>query len=368
MRNTLTQNNHICFISAGLAGGGMERSLTNIANYAASNGHKVTILNLFTTEIFFDLHPDIVVIWPTLDRNKMHRLVYAIRLLPFIRKIIKGIKPTTILSFGEWFNGYVLLATRFLNIPVFITDRMGPLLNLGFLLETARKIMYKYATGIIAQTSIAANILYQNTKNKNIRVIPNALIAIDSNVSVKKNQIVTVGRLTREKGHDVLINAFALLPKNDWTLHIVGDGNRRKFLNDLVAHHNIKGKVIFYGHLKEFSAILGKSDIFVLPSFYEGFPNALIEAMSVPLACISSNCVAGPSDIIEHGENGLLFETGNIGELAKCLERLINDHDERQRLATKAIKIREQLDFNTIASQYIKFILSEFSDKDKIKA
>ena len=54
---------------------------------------------------------------------------------------------------------------------------------------------------------------------------------------------------------------------------------------------------------------MGESEIFVLPSFYEGFPNALIEAMSVPLACISSDCVAGPGDIIEDGVNGLLVET-----------------------------------------------------------
>ena len=359
----MTEIKHICFISAGLAGGGMERSLTNIANYAASKGHKVTILNLFTTDIFFDLNPEIEVIWPTLDRKKIHRLIYAIRLLPFIRKNIKTIKPDTILSFGEWFNGYVLFATRFLNTPVYITDRMGPLLNLGFLLETARKFLYKYSSGIIAQTNIAADIIYQKTKAKNIRVIPNALNAIDSNTSVKKKQIVTVGRLTKEKGHDVLIKAFALLPHKDWTLHIVGDGIRRKLLDELVEQHNIKERVFFYGHLKEFSEILGKSDIFVLPSFYEGFPNALIEAMSVPLACISSNCIAGPSDIIEHGVNGFLFEPGDEKKLTVLMDQLIQNKDLRTKFSMNAYEIRQGLALNKIADRYLEFILHSMQKK-----
>ncbi|MBK8547866.1 MAG: glycosyltransferase [Saprospiraceae bacterium] len=116
---------------------------------------------------------------------------------------------------------------------------------------------------------------------------------------------------------------------------------------------------IFYGHLKDFGKILGESDIFVLPSFYEGFPNALIEAMSVPLACISSNCVAGPSDIIQHERNGMLYEPGNIEELTTLLNILTGNTDLRQSLSNEAIKIRETLEFKKIAQQYLDFILGK---------
>lgn len=350
---------HICFVSAGLAGGGMERSLTNIANYAAESGYQVTILNLFKTEVFFDLHPSISLIWPSIDRQSMHRLLYAAKLISYIRKNLKRIRPNTVLSFGEWFNAYVIIATRFLKIPVYVSDRMGPKLHLGLLMESARKIMYKYANGIIAQTSVAAEILFKKTRSKNIKIIPNALNVINTQTSDKKKQIVTVGRLSREKGHTVLIKSFARLDNIDWTLHIVGDGKERPNLEKLVTDLDIRKRVVFYGHLKNFNQILGCSEIFVLPSFYEGFPNALVEAMSVPLACISSDCVAGPRDIIQHGINGLLFEPGNEGQLTNMINELIQNQTIRNYLATNAYKIRNDLDLNTIGEMYLDFILEK---------
>lgn len=357
------KNIKICFVSAGLAGGGMERSLTNIANYAAVQGYDVTILNLFKTDVFFNLHPAITLIWPDIDRTSTHRLLYAARLIPYIRKQLKRLNPDTVLSFGEWFNAYVIIATRFLGIPIFISDRMGPMLDLGFLLETARKIMYRFATGIIAQTSIAKEILFKKTGAKNIIIIPNALNVIDTDTTIKKKQIATVGRLSREKGQAVVIRAFAALKNTDWTLHIVGDGRERSNLEILVSKLKISDRVHFYGHLKNFNTILGQSDIFVLPSLYEGFPNALIEAMSVPLACISSDCVAGPSDIIQHGDNGFLFEPGNEKRLTELMGELIQYPQVRNNLAKNAYEVRQELALNKIADRYLAFIFQDHQNK-----
>lgn len=353
-----TYSKHICFIGAGLAGGGMERALVTVANYAASKNYKVTIINLFITDIFFDLHPDIKLIWPQIDRAKNHRLVYAAKLIPYLRSTIKNIKPDTILSFGEWFNGYVILATLYIKIPIFVTDRMGPLLNLGFIVENARKILYKRANGIIAQSEIAAKILANKTKSKKIKVIPNALNQVDVVSPIKKNSIVCVGRLSREKGQDILIQAFASINDKNWKLDIVGDGPTMNNLIALSKTLKIEDKVIFHGHLKEFSNILGEAKIFVLPSLYEGFPNALIEAMSVPLACISSNCIAGPSDIIKHGINGMLVETGSVDELSKALNILINNEELQKNMAQEAYSVRKKYDKDIICSQYIDFILN----------
>ena len=114
--------------------------------------------------------------------------------------------------------------------------------------------------------------------------------------------------------------------------------------------------VVFHGFMKDFNNLLGESEIFVLPSYHEGFPNALLEAMSVPIACISSNCVAGPSDIIEHGKNGLLVEPGNVEELAAAINKLIQNKELRDSLAREAYKVRETYNFEKIARQYLDFI------------
>jgi glycosyltransferase involved in cell wall biosynthesis len=250
----------------------------------------------------------------------------------------------------------VILSTRFLGVPLFVFERMGPEIKLDLVVGTAKKVLYKIATGVIVQTNIAARIVAERTGSKNITVIPNPVNVIDTDISVKKKQIVTVGRLSHEKGHIVLVKAFSRLVQKDWTLHIIGDGPERSDLEEEALSFGISERVFFYGHLIDFRNILGESEIFVLPSFYEGFPNALIEAMSVPLTCISSDCVAGPGDIIKDGVNGLLVQPGNVEELTLALDQLIKNPDLRKKLASEAYKIRETLAFDKIAKQYLDFI------------
>ncbi|MGB4205644.1 MAG: glycosyltransferase family 4 protein [Bacteroidales bacterium] len=345
----------ICFISHGLEGGGMERALVSLANYFAEKGHQIAIINIYRTGVFFDLNPTIKLIWPQFERN--HKLFYVIRLIPYLRKEIVNFRPDSILSFGETFNAYTVLATRFLNSRVILTNRMWPTLSLRISQTVANWILYRFADGVIAQTKAAKEIIEKKSPNKNITVIPNAVQPVNVKTRTSKNQIVSVGRLSEAKGHTILIKAFALLKNNDWTLHLVGDGPQKQNLREETVKSGLSEKVVFHGHLKDFSNILSESDIFVLPSLNEGFPNALLEAMSVPLACVSSNCIAGPSDIIEHGRNGLLFEPGNVNELADILEQLINDSSLRNKMAAEAYKVRDTFSFNKIAEKYLDFIL-----------
>lgn len=357
--------NRVCFIGGGLNVGGQESALTSMANYFAEIGYQTSIINLFSTEQFFELRYNIEVFWPKVDRKKYQRLIYALLIFPYLRKTIKIIRPDVLLSFGEWFNPFVILSTRFLRIPLYVFDRMGPEMKLDPLIRNARKILYRFASGIFVQTSIAAKIVLEQTGAKNIKVIPNPVKIINTDTSVKKKQIVTVGRLSREKGHIVLIKAFGKLLVRDWTLHIIGDGPEKVNLEQEAFSLGISDRIIFYGYKKDFSKILGESDIFVLPSFYEGFPNALIEAMSVPLACISSDCIAGPSDIIKDNINGLLVEPGNIETLVSTLNRLIENPNLREKLAIEAYKIRNTLAFDKIASQYLDFIFNKHEQSKK---
>lgn len=348
--------NKICFIGGGLDGGGQERALTTMANYLAGKGYEIAIINLFRTQQFYEIDKRIKIIWPNIKRQKRHRLVYAALIIPYLRREIRRTKPDVILSYGDWFNSFVIFATRFIKCRLFVFDRMGPELKLGKLVGNARKLLYKYADGVAVQTNTAKDILYKRTKAKNIVVIPNAVTEINTDTNTRKKQIVTVGRLSKEKGHLLLIKAFSRLTQQDWTLHLVGDGPERENLINEAIKLNITTRVIFYGHLKDFKNILGESEIFVLPSFYEGFPNALLEAMTVPLACISSNCVAGPSDIIENKVNGILFETGNVDELVESLSGLIEKDELREKIKKEAYKIRQKYNIEKISLKYLEFI------------
>lgn len=346
----------VCFIGGGLKGGGQERGLTSLANNLAERGYHVLIINLFRTEQFYSLNDSIQIVWPDVVRNKHPRLIYALLLIPFVRRSVKKHKPNVLLGFGEWFNPFIIISTRLMGIPLFVFDRMGPEMKMDPVVRFARRVLYRLADGVIIQTRIAAKIVASETGARNIAVIPNPVNSINVLKSTKRNQIVTLGRLSPEKGHSILIRAFGKISHKDWSLHIIGDGPERQSLENETSLLGLTDRVIFYGHLKDFNQILAESDIFVLPSLYEGFPNALIEAMSVPLPCISSDCIAGPSDIIENGKNGLLVEPGNVEFLTSAISNLIEHPELRDKLAREAYKVRETLSFDRIARQYLDFI------------
>ncbi len=335
----------------------MERAIVTLANFFAEQGNDVSIINLFKTDVCFELNPAIHLIWPKLDRTRMQRFHYALRLLPYLRNEVAKVRPEVVLSFGEWFNAYVILALAGTGQRLFISNRMGPELKLGFPIDQVNRWFYRFATGIIVQTNTAREILQKKTVATKIFVIPNAVKPIQVQSPHYKKRIITVGRLSREKGHSILIKAFAQMNDSKWMLDIVGDGPLRRELELIAEELGVANRVVFHGFCRDIAERLAEASIFVLPSFYEGFPNALVEAMSVPLACVASNCVAGPSDIIQQGVDGLLVSPGDVEELKNALEQLIDDTNLRLFITKNAYAVRERFSFENIAAKYLETIL-----------
>jgi len=347
----------ICLVIPSLIGGGMERVMSELANYLAEQGVNVSLILMFRDEMFYSLHPDIKVIQPSF--KKVYNLTYAFFLFPFLRRRIRRLQPDTVLSFGERYNSYVLISTWGLKVPVYISDRSSPNKRLGPFNLWMSKVLYKKAAGIIAQTSKAAELLSERLSEEklNIRVIHNPLRTVKRAKSRKKNQILALGRLVREKRYDRLLEIISRLKDKDWKLLIVGDGYQRSMVETLIDDYDLFDRVILAGEQKEVDRFLGESSIYALTSDIEGFPNALCEAMVHGLACISYDCVAGPSDIIQDGVNGFLIEEGDKERFARELDRLIEDPELRKKLGREAEKINARLHGDRIFEQYLDFIL-----------
>lgn len=344
--------NRICFIGGGLKVGGQERALVVLANSLAEKDYQVLILCLFKTAVEFELHPKIKVIFPRFKRDSLNKFVYAMLLIPYIRTNIKRHHSYTMISFGDWFNSYAVIATLGLKVRKVITNRMGPNLYLGRVVENLNKLFYKYSDVMVVQTFRAKEIIERKYSLNEVKVIPNPTQPVGYNRSDLHKNIITIGRLSKEKGHKILILAFALIEHKEWILHIVGDGRERDCLQDLVKSLNLEERVVFHGLLKDFKHLLANSDIFVLPSFYEGFPNALLEAMGAGLCCVASDCVAGPSELIENNYTGRLFEPGNYVELSLILNELILDNELRAKMARKAFDSLIPYERNNIVKQF----------------
>lgn len=351
------QDKSVCLIGGGLSIGGQERALVFLANALAEKGVKVFVIALFNTPIEFELHPSIMVYFPKIDRSKTSKFIYAFKIIPFIRATIKKEQPKSVICFGDWFNAFSILATRGLAVKMVITNRMGPNLFLGNFVETMNRVFYRFADEMIVQTERAKKILGNKYKIRKITVIPNPIEVRSIEKIISKKQIITIGRLSKEKGQAVLIKAFSKIKDKEWTLHLVGDGPEKSTLESLTKELQIQDRVIFHGKMYNFEHLLMGSQIFVLPSYYEGFPNALLEAMSFGLCCIASDCIAGPSEIIENEKNGLLFETGNHEYLSFLLNRIIEDASLREKLASNTIQSLGRFEKDSIIKQFEKTLL-----------
>jgi glycosyltransferase involved in cell wall biosynthesis len=164
--------------------------------------------------------------------------------------------------------------------------------------------------------------------------------------------MVCVGRLVRDKAQDVLLEALAILLHRGMNvrLTLVGDGAAARQFKQVAADFELQDHVTFTGPLPqpETRAILRTADLFVLPSFAEGIPVALMEAMAMEIPCVSTT-VMGIPELIESGKDGILVPPGNVDELAAALETLIADPALRQKIGKAGrFKVAEQfnLDIN----------------------
>lgn len=352
----------LCLVSPCLSMGGMENAASVMANFFAKERLNVTLITLFNRPHFYVLDDTIKVIDPPSDRSKGNKWWYYIKIVFYLRKNIRMISSERIFSYGDWTNILLLMACIGLKTKVFISDRASPDLKFQWHVNILRKILYPKAHGIIAQTERAAQQKYKMLgQGINIKVIPNPVKPVQLFPEIRrKNYILGVARHWPEKGIDRLIEAFALLKENhNYRLLIAGSrGPATEGLLRIVERYNLKPDEIFLERVTQMDKLYAECKIFVLPSRSEGFPNALIESMAAGLACISFDCSAGPREIITHGEDGILVENGNVPELAKQIQFLIDNEKEIERLGNNALKVRDCLSLERIGKQYMEFILS----------
>lgn len=349
----------IVLINNGLSGGGTERASVSFAHYLIDKGYKVTLLALYPSDHFYQLDKRVTFIEPEFSRENISKFWYTLKMVQYVRCHIKRIKPSAVLSYNEWTNAYVILACLGLKVPIFVSERMHPKVRLPRPTEFLRKVLYPCAAGVIAQTNFGKKIIEQRTRSTNVVAIPNAVNVMEPIPIEKKKQVIAIGRLETVKGHRYLIEAFAQVKDKTWQLCLIGDGSQMDILKQQTIDLGINNRVIFKGHQLNFRKELSESQVYVLPSVKEGFPNSLIEAMSLPLACISGDYYEGEHDLVKDGINGLLFTPCDSGDLADTLNRLIADERLRTNIAREAIKVREQLAFERVAKLLKEFILME---------
>lgn len=337
---------HITFFISSLDPGGAERVMSELANHMCKQGHRITLMTLSASAPFYHLDPSINVVQLKKESRFLARLshfwggIFA----PFImRSYFKKLKPDVIISFMDLVNMLVLISTWGMKTPVIISERMNPRYRvLPVFVKWLRLKLYPRAKVLVMQTETTAS-YFPNSLQKIITLIPNAVkVAEDPKQDHAEHatKLVSVGRLDEGKDHKTAILAMKELVKIHPNLHltIYGQGPLKASLEKLIAELGLKSHIELSGVTRDVKSALKKADIYVFPTLFEGFPNALCEAMAMGLPVVASDA-PGNIDVIQDGVNGVMFEKGNEKALATSLANLIDDQEMRNRLGQEAQKL-----------------------------
>ena len=226
------------------------------------------------------------------------------------------------------------------------------------------KPFFRLADGAVYQLPKVAE-FYKNIKGPTA-VIPNPVLC-DSNIQVKPfaerhKIIVTLGRVDIfQKRHDVLVRAFAIFSQQhpDYKLVIYGDGPDEKKINDLIVDLNIADKAMLGGVAKNPQEVIKNAKFFVMTSDFEGIPNALIEAMSIGLPCISTDCrPGGAALLINNMKNGILVQPHNVDDLAKQMSYLVEHPAEADAMGANAKRIVDEFGEEKIAQMWCDYLIN----------
>ena len=333
---TTLNTRRIAFLLSSLKFGGGERVALNLAAALKEEGYLIDFLLLcYEGEFLAEAQTHFNVIDLRCDRTWK---------LPFkLWKYLVLIHPTALISSFWKLNLCACLARAFNpSVRLVAWEHSPPTRSCpAWLYAMTASVLYRLATRVVAVSSGVAADVCMNTLGLNSRIltifnpIP-APLANDASPSCSNDRrIIWVGRLDAPKNPMLMLEAFALLPKNDgYTLDFVGDGRLRASLKDRARALDCESNIRFLGFRHDIYACMRDADLLVLSSDREGLPTVLVEAMHAGLRIVSTDCGSGIHDILEENRLGTIVPTNDKCALATAIVgRMQTPHDEQVQIA-----------------------------------
>lgn len=352
----------VALVISSLALGGAEKTLCVLAGGLARRGCEVHVLHFDTPQAtpFFTLDPRVRLRGLDLNRTSasaLQGLRANARRVAVLRHSLRQLRPEAVIGFMDSTNVLCLLACLGLGIPVLATEHTDPRRHdIGVLWNTLRRLSYPLAAAVTTQTEAVR------------RLLPGRCVLLPNPVEPPPGQgpapagadipqgrlLLALGRLAPEKGFDLLLEAFAALAgsRPQWTLVILGEGPERQRLEAQCLALGLEARALLPGAAAEPAAWLRRAELFALPSRFEGFSNALCEALACGVPAVAFDCQSGPAEILRHGTDGLLVPPQDTPALADALGRLMDDDTLRRAMAARAPEVLERFGLEKVLDQW----------------
>ncbi len=358
-----------------LAGGGAERIAALLCSQLAERGHRVLLITQLPADpgdYPVDVRVERISIGGTDVTNAGWRWLRMLRRVVRLRTALRQFEAEVVLGFMTTSALYVAMASVASRVKAVCCERVDPKqqrLSAGA--SRLRKWLYPRAEHVVVQTEGALAWLEAEIPMATGCVIPNPIqypltelppilqpeVVLEAGASL----VLGVGRLDHQKGFDRLIEAFVMLAAEFplAELVILGEGEMRAGLEALIEARELADRIHLVGRVGNLSAWYGRAELFVLSSRYEGFPNALAEAMAHGCAVLATDCDFGPDDLIENGHSGVLADADTAEALSEAMRRLLSDAALRVTLGTNARTVREHYDVHKVIDRWETLLLGQ---------
>ncbi|GJA40679.1 MULTISPECIES: glycosyltransferase family 4 protein [Aeromonas] len=358
----------ICFFIGDLNNsGGTERVSSVIASELQHRGYQIHILSLQCgNKPFFELADGIHIsqLFTKAGRGMLRLPITIMRL----RRYLRQQQIDILIDVESMLALYALPAVVGLNIRHICWEHFNYSVDLGKASRRlARKLAARFADDVVTLTERDKQLWLTNTTCKaNITAIPNPVtISPPTEINLHKEKLfLAVGRLTYQKGFDLLLQAWAqvALLHPDWRLRIVGDGEDKAMLEQLLYELNIETSAELIPKTNNIAEHYQQAAFFVLSSRFEGFGLVLVEAQRYGLPAISFDCDVGPAEIIKHGETGWLCVAGDVSELSEKIRNSLRHFDDvnlYNKLSVSAIKnVENRFSIDKVVGMWSELIVS----------
>lgn len=372
----------LIFIINALGGGGAERAASILLGSEIFRKEFETHLILLEDKIKYELPNGIYIHIATKlgeSAGDMEKAALLPRMVAFVRRMKLAIQPDISLSFLTRSNILNIL-TKTGQERIVISERNNPKRTYGgsplksFIHRKLLSRLYPKADKIITVSEGVRDALLTYVELdpgkvvtvhnpydiEKIRLLINEEIDDDMKALFSDSPvIISVGRLIEQKGQDILISAMpSVLENHKVNLVIIGEGKKKVSLTKMADDLKISERVHFIGWKRNPFKYISRSDLFVLPSRWEGFPNALVEAMACGCPVIASNCASGPSEILEDNRYGILSEVDNPADLAEKISKMLGNEDNLRKFSELAKKRADDFQKDKIAGKMFEELVS----------
>lgn len=349
----------ICFFISSIdETGGTGRVCTAIANKLAQSGYLVTILSMYGNTPFFDLHTDINVQY-VFEKKHSYRWFLPWVLVKLQRRFA-AVDADIMINVDTALFIYSFVAGIGLNFKNIAWEHFNLNVTLNSKIRVvSRRLAARYSSAIITLSN-ADNANWTSTMRCRAPVytINNPLPFLPINNKCKKdnNTVISVGRLTHQKGFDRLLQAWKILVTNnnitEWKLQIIGSGELHSALEQQIKEMLLEDTVKLIPATNNIEHYYKQADIYCMASYFEGFPMVLLEGQAYGLPLVSFDCETGPAEIINAG-SGILVNNGDIIGLANALEMLILDKAKRECMGLHSLENSAKYHIDIIITQWI---------------